>query len=511
METGNSSGQKKAGRNRADRSEVGQTLGVSDLLSGEPGEEVLRGLSRDNVAFWKPRLRKRVFRTRTGKAREVPDWQVKFGHEGRQRWVNLGTPNRDAAAKKARDKWQLLQAKGWAALIADREGRVEVPTVGQYLEAVQASGAVSAATFEIYAAKFRRLVAGCCGIRGGKERFNYRDKGNARWRERVHAVKLRRLTATLFRRWQVKHLRKFAGNPVKQEKARVSLNSLLRSASALFAEKVRAKLPHLNLPEALPFVDVERPQVRVARYVSKIEPALLFQQAQRELADPEEATLAAEIRERLTAAEAKRKDEKPRAVTEKWVTALLEEERARRRQMFLVFCLALFAGLRRDEIDTLTWKQIDFGRGTIHVQTTEHGRVKSYGSDRVVDIGTGLAEILRRAMQGSASEFVIAGDVKARPEAATYHHYRRDRLMDRLVKWLKAHGVESQNALHTLRKEFGTQINLAHGIFAASAALGHSSIQLTRAVYVAKKAPAVFDVPTTNLSVVPDAGGVSAG
>jgi integrase len=174
---------------------------------------------------------------------------------------------------------------------------------------------------------------------------------------------------------------------------------------------------------------------------------------------------------------------------------LRDQERERRHEMFVMLCLALFSGLRRDEIDTLTWGQIDFGRKTIHVQTTEHGRVKSEGSDRVVDIDDGLAAILQLKMQQSTSTFVIERDVAPKPEAITYHHYRCDRLFDRLVKWLKKHGVEARAALHTLRKEFGSQITLEYGISAASTALGHASILLTKAVYVGKKERTVFRVP----------------
>jgi hypothetical protein len=65
----------------------------------------------------------------------------------------------------------------------------------------------------------------------------------------------------------------------------------------------------------------------------------------------------------------------------------------------------------------------------------------------------------------------------------------------RLTVWLQAHGVEDRSVLHMLRKEFGAQINRSHGLFVASAALRHASIQLTRAVYVAKKDRAVFAMP----------------
>ncbi len=44
-----------------------------------------------------------------------------------------------------------------------------------------------------------------------------------------------------------------------------------------------------------------------------------------------------------------------------------------------------------------------------------------------------------------------------------------------------------QNPLHTLRKEFGSLINSKFGIFAASSALRHSNITITREYYVDRK------------------------
>ena len=55
-------------------------------------------------------------------------------------------------------------------------------------------------------------------------------------------------------------------------------------------------------------------------------------------------------------------------------------------------------------------------------------------------------------------------------------------------------GIKSRNALHALRKEFGSQICAQAGIFAASTVLRHSSINLTREYYIDKKQPAVFQV-----------------
>lgn len=451
-------------QNTKSRSEKGQNP-ISDLV-------LIRGLSKSNEGYWKPRLRKRSYRY-GGHVHELPDWHVKLAKDGVQRWVNLETPNAVAAAKKARDTWELLCRDGWGSVVASKRGRIESPTIGAFLDAVRGLGILTPRTFNIYSGKLRRIVAGVFGITGGVERFGYQKGGNLKWRERVHFTKLQRLTPVAVKRWGDSYLKQFADNPVREAKAKTTLNSLLRAGRALFAEKIVKELPHLALPMPLPFDGVKPPRVRVKAYVSKVDPTALFALAQVELANPDDALLAG------------------------WREGPLRlAERTRRRQMFLAFCLGLFAGLRRDEIDTLTWRQIDFERGTISVEVTEHGRVKSEASVRVVDIDAGLVDILRRAKHAGWGEFVIARKTAAKPSETRYSHYRCDRLFDRLVAWLKLKGVEESKALHAMRKEFGSQINLEHGLFAASAALGHASIQLTKSVYVAKKSRAVFRVPT---------------
>jgi hypothetical protein len=73
-------------------------------------------------------------------------------------------------------------------------------------------------------------------------------------------------------------------------------------------------------------------------------------------------------------------------------------------------------------------------------------------------------------MQESKSKFVISVNGQEKADVSSYYHYRCDRMFKRLTTWLQTHGVEDRNALHTLRKEFGTQINRSHGLFDASAA-----------------------------------------
>ena len=59
---------------------------------------------------------------------------------------------------------------------------------------------------------------------------------------------------------------------------------------------------------------------------------------------------------------------------------------------------------------------------------------------------------------------------------------------------LRAHGVEGNKAIHTLRKEAGAIVATRDGIFAASQFLRHADIATTAAHYADKKTRTVIDM-----------------
>jgi integrase len=242
----------------------------------------------------------------------------------------------------------------------------------------------------------------------------------------------------------------------------VTIRSILLSSKALFTAEIRKHLA-LRLPSPLPFEGVTLPEAGKSRYKSEINPALLLTAAKRELAE---------------GIQGEGEPVNPRP------------------ELFKILLLALGAGLRRDEIDKLQWKQIQWDRNAVRVETTEHASTKSAESEADVDVDPGLLEILKTYMPkpGQGSQFVIQSQIKPRPQSVRNHHYRCNRHFKKLVEWLRDKGLKSRNALHALRKEFGSQICAQAGIFAASTALRHSSINLTREYYIDKKQPAVFHV-----------------
>ncbi len=431
----------------------------------QSGTEKIRRAGKSHVDYWAPRLKKRSYEWE-GDTLEIPEWQVRIAHLGRREWFNTGTPNKASAAEKARKIYLSLIGKGWEATLAEFKPAMQVArdgcTIGDFLDQVKAVSGLKPVTFEIYARKFRSLAAGAFGIDGGKAKHDYVNGGRKAWLKRVCDIRLDRLTPEKVNHWKVGVLKEASRNPLQLKHASVTVRSVLLSSKALFSPNIRRHLT-LRLPAPLPFDGVTLPEAGKSRYKSEVNPADLLTAAKRELAD---------------GIQGENQPANPRP------------------ELFKILLLALGAGLRRDEIDKLQWNQIVWLKNKIRIETTEHGGTKSAESEAEVDVDPGLLDILKayQPEPKNGSPFVIVSNVKPRPQSVANHHYRCNRLFNELIAWLRAHGLKSRNALHALRKEFGSQICAQAGIFAASSALRHSSINLTREYYVDKKQASVFAV-----------------
>ena len=156
----------------------------------QSGTEKVRRVGRSHVDYWTPRLKKRSYEWE-GRTVEIPEWQVRIAHLGRREWFNTSTPNKAIAAEKARKIYLSLIAKGWQATLDEFKPDMQVAndgcTVGEFLEQVKAVSGLKPVTFEIYAKKFRSVVAGAFGIDGGKAKHDYVHGGHKEWLARVCA------------------------------------------------------------------------------------------------------------------------------------------------------------------------------------------------------------------------------------------------------------------------------------------------------------------------------------
>jgi integrase len=381
--------------------------------------------------------------------------RICFG--GIQRWWPLKTANREQAAVKARDIWLSLNTAGFEATEAKFKPWTVAPpeddkinlTVGDFIGAVKAVAVVRPTTFTTYERKLRFLVSQVAKVRGTRKRHDYVHGGAAKWREQVDKFPLAELTPDAVKQWRTRYIGRFDSEPLKRGSAQQTAASIIRSAKALFSPKVIRHLG-IKLPSPLPFDGVDLGKRPRTRYKSKVNAPLLATQAHSEL-----------------------KEAHP--------------------EQFKIFLLAFGAGLRRSEIDRLTWKDFNWEQRTITIASSEYGTVKTESSADEIDVGADLLDYFKTAMAESKSEFVIASQ-SAATAAPHWNRYRCDGHFKALLDWLRSKGVAVRNPLHTLRKEFGSLINQQFGIFAASAALRHSNITITRDAYVDKKERIALDI-----------------
>lgn len=400
--------------------------------------------------FWKDRLVHRSYETREGKAVEMPEWHVRIASRGWREWFNLGTANQAAAAVKARDIYVSILAVGWDVTLGKfKPSMIEKPeccTVGEFLADVESRSHLKPVTIRRYAVKLRKLVSDVAKLeaklRGKAKRakYDYVNGGRKAWLEKVDSERLDVLTPETVNAWRNAYVAKAGSDPVKRKSAERSAASYMRCARSLFTGDVlsmlKVKLP-LN-----PFAGVKLKDPGAQRYHSEVNAEWLLACAEREL-------------------------------------------RVGFPQRYLALFLCLWAGLRRKEVDLLTWEQIDFKNGQIHIRRTAHFEPKTEESQRIVDLPTEAIDVLRSFKKGNQTEFVLEG---AQPNpAATYDYYRCDCTWRELHDWLREKGVRQKKAIHALRKESGSLIASTFGIEAARQHLGHRDIRTTSSHYVDKK------------------------
>ena len=93
-------------------------------------------------------------------------------------------------------------------------------------------------------------------------------------------------------------------------------------------------------------------------------------------------------------------------------------------------------------------------------------------------------------------QFVISALKAGEGEASRSwgNRYRCGTVFEKVNAWLRAHGVEGNKAIHTLRKEVGAIVATRDDIFAASHFLRHADIAVTAAHYADKKTRTVIDM-----------------
>jgi integrase len=352
---------------------------------------------------------------------------------------SLGTGNAEAAARKAANVYNdflSLGVEGAFAKYRPLKGADSIATVGQWIEAARSVATVNPATFALYAAALRKTVGDIIRVKRNRKRFGPKGGGAKAYRQAIDAAPLALLSPEAIQKWRLEYVKR-AKTPAEQSSRRTSCNSTLRQARSLFGKKIAKFVP---LPEPAPFQHVEFFPRQSAKYFSRIDAKALLTKAQSELAEKDSPA-------------------------------------------FLVVLIALAAGLRKGEIDTLAWHQIDFDRGVIRVEHTDTASLKSADSRGEVPIDASVVELLRGFRARASGAFVIEGSDNVSGPRAWGRNYRVESVFDRVTAWLRKHGVTAKKPLHELRKELGALITAEHGIYAASRVLRHADLSTTAAHY----------------------------
>lgn len=414
-----------------------------------------KGHPKTSSAYWLGKVRKPAGSTLYG---------AQILYRGERRRFPLETANREAAAEKARDIYLSLVANGWETTLERfKPSAVKIAkpaTIGEWLGAVRETAELRPSTFTTYAQCLRQIAAEIADIgdqpaldESGTpkrdrrrrvillSRFDYKKGGRDAWVAKVDALPLSVLTAGAVQRWKVDYIARAGAAPDAKRRAENSAASLIRSARALFSEKARKfAAAELILPDPLPFVGVELPKKGNTAYQSKIDAPKLIEAARKELTG----------------------------------------------EPFKIFILGLFCGLRKREIDLLTWGQIDFEKGLIRIERTEYFAPKSEDSAGEVDLDGETLALLRGWHASATGPFVIESTRPPRHEASRVN-YRCTPHFETLYRWLKGQGITARKPLHELRKELGALLASEQGIFAAQSVLRHAQISTTAAYYTDKK------------------------
>ncbi len=159
------------------------------------------------------------------------------------------------------------------------------------------------------------------------------------------------------------------------------------------------------------------------------------------------------------------------------------EELAADREAMKAFCLAAWGGLRKGEMDALTWNNVNTKENRLTVAVSEHYGLKTEDSEREIPLPPEVMEFLAQCQKldkAKGSDFVIKGEHSVGQRSRTY---RCEKAFARLMAWLKAQGVTDRKPIHYLRKLAGETLAQQAGIYAASSYLGHSSVKVTQEYY----------------------------
>jgi hypothetical protein len=182
----------------------------------------------------------------------------------------------------------------------------------------------------------------------------------------------------------------------------------------------------------------------------------------------------------------------PAGITyEALVVKACQELRSADPEAYKLFLLCLCAGLRRSEADVCLWTQLSPDDCSIQIESNKFIEPK-HGSGGTVYVDSSLMKELLSFKEAAQTGFVVNSSREWKE--TTYGRYRCEPHWRTLLNWLENNGIAARKKVHELRKLFGDAIVKQNGIFAGSAQLRHSTIQMTASHYTDPRQRATLPV-----------------
>jgi integrase len=136
-----------------------------------------------------------------------------------------------------------------------------------------------------------------------------------------------------------------------------------------------------------------------------------------------------------------------------------------------IFLIAVCTGLRRGELLNLTWKDVDFQRRLLNIQSGENFKTKA-GKRRSVPMSQVVCQLLLARAQRSFDGFVFTVNGRRVVEYFVSHRFKA---------CVRAAGLNEKLHFHSLRHTFATWlVQNGVNIYEVQKLLGHSNISVTQ-------------------------------
>ena len=234
---------------------------------------------------------------------------------------------------------------------------------------------------------------------------------------RFERVPLRDITPARINEWKTKRRRE--ADDLAATKRTIS--SVLRNSKSLFNKK------HLS---EMGFGDLENPFEQVSIEGSTIKRFRTKLKSPKELMDKAALELAVPVPD-----------------SGDWRDISVAKSK---NQCFRILVLLMATGMRREELDALTWEQIDFENKILSVYSNEFDDIKTETSDRDIDLADEIIDLLLQWKIQTKGPFVVESKGTLSRDSNP-EHYRCRTHFGRLSKWLRENGVDAIRPLHHLR------------------------------------------------------------